>query len=389
VTVLTEEERLVVSTIRQFVDDEVRPVVRELEHANEYPEKLIDQMKELGVFGTAIPAEYGGTPVSTACYVLVTQQLARGWMSLAGAIGGHSVVAKLILSFGTQEQRQRLLPKMATGEIRATMALTEPGGGSDLQAMRTTARREGDEYVVNGSKTWITNARHSKVTALLCKTDPAAVPRHSGISILLAEPGPGFVVSRDLPKLGYKGVESCELSFDGYRTPVASLLGTTEGQGFAQMMKGLEFGRIQVASRALGVGRAAFDDAFRYAQEREAFGKPIWKHQSIGNYLADMATQLSAAELLTLNAAQRYDAGERCDMEAGMAKLFASEAAMEIALNAVRIHGGYGYSTEFEVERYFRDAPLMIVGEGTNEIQRDVIARQLVSRGGLSWGEPR
>jgi alkylation response protein AidB-like acyl-CoA dehydrogenase len=383
VTVLTEQEQLVVATIREFVDDEVRPVVRELEHANTYPDKLIDQMKALGVFGTAIPAEYGGTPVSTACYVLITRQLARGWMSLAGAVGGHSVVAKLIGEFGTDEQRERLLPKMATGEIRATMALTEPGGGSDLQAMRTTARRDGADYVVNGSKMWISNARHSRVAALLCKTDPAAEPRHSGISILLAEPGPGFTISRDLPKLGYKGVESCELSFEDYRTPVTSLLGVTEGQGFAQMMKGLEYGRIQVAARALGVGRAAFDDAFRYAQQREAFGKPIWKHQSIGNYLADMATQLSAAELLTLNAAERYDRGERCDLEAGMAKLFASEAAMDIAMNAVRIHGGYGYSTEFEVERYFRDAPLMIVGEGTNEIQRDIIARQLISRGGI------
>ena len=382
VTVLTEEERLAVATVRKFVDDEVRPTVRELEHANEYPEKLIDQMKELGVFGTAIPAEYGGTPVSTVCYVHITQQLARGWMSLAGAIGGHSVVAKLILRFGTEEQRQRLLPKMATGEVRAAMALTEPGGGSDLQSIRTTAVLDAGQYVVNGSKTWITNGRRAGVIALLCKTDQNAAPRHAGISILLAEPGPGFTVSRDLPKLGYKGVESCELSFEGYRTPTASLLGGVPGKGFAQMMTGLEFGRIQVAARALGVGLAAFDDAFRYAQQRETFGKPIWKHQSIGNYLADMATQLSAAELLTLNAADRYDAGERCDMEAGMAKLFASETAMEIALNAVRIHGGYGYSTEFEVERYFRDAPLMIVGEGTNEIQRDVIARQLISRGG-------
>jgi alkylation response protein AidB-like acyl-CoA dehydrogenase len=383
VTVLSEQERLAVSVTRQFVDEDVRPVVRDLEHANEYPAKLIDQMKDLGLFGTAIPEEYGGTPVSTACYVLITEQLARGWMSLAGATGGHSIVAKLLLAFGTPEQRRRFLPAMATGAIRATMALTEPGGGSDLQAMRTTAVRDGEEYVVSGGKTWITNARHSGVIALLCKTDPAAVPRHAGVSILLIEPGPGFTVSRDLPKLGYKGVESCELSFDGYRAPVASLLGTAEGHGFAQMMKGLEFGRIQVAARALGVGRAAFDDAFRYAQERETFGQPIWKHQSIGNYLADMATQLSAARLLTLNAAAAYDAGERCDMEAGMAKLFASEAAMDIALKAVRIHGGYGYSTEFEVERYFRDAPLMIVGEGTNEIQRDVIMRQLINRGGL------
>jgi hypothetical protein len=273
---------------------------------------------------------------------------------------------------------------MATGEVRATMALTEPGGGSDLQALTTHARRDGDGYVVNGSKTWITNARRSQVIALLCKTDPAAEPKHKGISILLAEPGPGFTVSRDLPKLGYKGVESCELSFDDYRAPAGALLGGVEGQGFAQMMKGLEIGRIQVASRALGVARAALDDALRYAQERESFGQPIWKHQSVGNYLADMATSYTAARQLVLYAAERYDAGDRCDLEAGMAKLFASEAAMQIALSAVRVHGGYGYSTEFDVERYFRDAPLMIVGEGTNEIQRNVIASQLIARGGVT-----
>jgi len=260
------------------------------------------------------------------------------------------------------------------------MALTEPGGGSDLQAMRTTARRDGDEYVVNGAKTWITNARRSQLIALLCKTNPSAVPSHMGVSILLAEHGPGFSVSRDLPKLGYKGVESCELAFDDFRVPAAHLLGGTEGQGFAQMMRGLEIGRIQVASRALGVARAALEDSLRYAQQRESFGKPIWQHQSVGNYLADMATKLQAARQLTLYAARRYDSGNRSDQEAGMAKLFASEAAMEIALNAVRIHGGYGYSTEFDVERYFRDAPLMIVGEGTNEIQRNVIARQLIKR---------
>jgi alkylation response protein AidB-like acyl-CoA dehydrogenase len=304
-------------------------------------------------------------------------------MSLAGAMGGHTVVSKLLLHFGTDEQKNRYLPKMATGEIRSTMALTEPGGGSDLQAMRTVARRDGDAYVVNGGKTWITNSRRSQLIALLCKTDPAAEPKHRGISILLAEHGPGLTVSRDLPKLGYKGVESCELSFDDYRVPAGALLGGVEGKGFGQMMKGLETGRLQVASRALGVGRAAFEDALRYAQERETFGEPIYKHQSIGNYLADMATSLTAARQLTLYAAREADAGRRVDMEAGMAKLFASETAMEIALNAVRIHGGYGYSTEFDVERYFRDAPLMIVGEGTNEIQRGVIVRQLVSRGGL------
>jgi alkylation response protein AidB-like acyl-CoA dehydrogenase len=380
---LSAEERAVVETVAEFVDREVRPVARDMEHANEYPEKLIGQMKALGIYGLVIPEPYGDAPVSTPCYAEVTAELARGWMSLAGAMGGHTVVAKLLLAFGTDEQKQRYLPRMATGQVRATMALTEPGGGSDLQAMTTVARRDGDAYRINGAKTWITNARRSQLIALLCKTDPDARPRHAGISILLVEHGPGLVVSRDLPKLGYKGVESCELSFADYLAPADSLLGGTPGRGFAQMMKGLEIGRIQVASRAVGVGQAAFDDALRYARERESFGQPIWQHQQIGAYLADMATKLTAARQLVRFAAERYDAGERCDMEAGMAKLFASESAMEIALDAVRIHGGYGYSTEFDVERYFRDAPLMIVGEGTNEIQRNVIARQLVARGGL------
>ena len=382
-TGLNDDEAMLVATVREFVDKEVRPTVREVEHANEYPQAWIEQMKRIGIYGLAVPEEYGGTPVSMPCYVLVTQELARGWMSLAGAMGGHTVVAKLLTLFGTDEQKQRYLPPMATGELRATMALTEPGGGSDLQNMTTTALSDGEDLVVNGSKTWISNARRSGLIALLCKTDPAAQPRHSGISVLLVEHGPGLTVSRDLPKLGYKGVESCELSFDGYRVPYSAILGSAAGQGFSQMMKGLETGRIQVASRALGVATAALDDALAYAQQRESFGQPIWKHQSVGNYLADMATKLTAARQLTRYAAERYDSGERCDMEAGMAKLFASEVAMEIALNAVRIHGGYGYSTEYDVERYFRDAPLMIVGEGTNEIQRNVIAAQLVSRGGL------
>jgi alkylation response protein AidB-like acyl-CoA dehydrogenase len=381
--VLNAEEQAVVEVVRHFVDREVRPQVRELEHANTYPEALIAKMKELGIFGLAIPEPWGEAPVSMPCYALVTAELARGWMSLAGAMGGHTVVSKLLVAFGTAEQRDRYLPRMATGELRATMALTEPGGGSDLQAMTTTAKPVEGGYVVNGAKTWITNSRHSGLIALLCKTDPAAEPKHRGVSILLVEHGPGLTVSKDLPKLGYKGVESCELVFDDYRAPADALLGEAEGKGFAQMMKGLETGRIQVAARALGVGQAAFDDALRYSQERESFGKPIWQHQSIGNYLADMATKLTAARQLILFAAEKYDAGERCDMEAGMAKLFASEIAMEIALNALRIHGGYGYSTEFDVERYFRDAPLMIVGEGTNEIQRNVIAAQLVKRGGL------
>jgi alkylation response protein AidB-like acyl-CoA dehydrogenase len=377
---LNEEETAVVALVRDFVNREVKPAARELEHADAYPAKLIDQMKQMGIFGLAIPEPWGEAHVSTPCYSAVTEELARGWMSLAGAMGGHTVVSKLLLTYGTDEQKDTYLPRMTTGEVRATMALTEPGGGSDLQAMRTTARRDGDEYVVNGSKTWITNARHSQLVALMCKTDPRAKPAHRGVSILLVEKGPGFSLSRDLPKLGYKGVESCELAFDDFRVPVSTLLGDEEGHGFAQMMRGLEIGRIQVASRALGVAAAALEDSIVYAQQRESFGKPIWKHQSIGNYLADMATSLTAARQLVHYAARRYDEGERADMEAGMAKLFASETAMEIALNAVRIHGGYGYSTEFDVERYFRDAPLMIVGEGTNEIQRNVITRQLIKR---------
>jgi isovaleryl-CoA dehydrogenase len=381
---LSKEESAIVELVRDFVDRDVKPVARELEHANTYPAALIEQMKQLGIFGLAIPGLWGEAHVSTPCYALVTEELARGWMSLAGAMGGHTVVAKLILQYGTPEQQQRYLPTMATGEIRAAMALTEPGGGSDLQAMRTTARRDGDRYVISGTKTWISNARHSQLIALLCKTDPAAVPPHAGISIILAEPGPGFTLSRDLPKLGYKGVESCEITMADFKVPVTALLGGHEGEGFAQMMRGLETGRIQVASRALGVGRAALEDSLRYAQEREAFGKPIWQHQSIGNYLADMVTKLTAARQLVLHAARCLDAGRRADMEAGMAKLFASETAMQIALDAVRIHGGYGYSTEFDVERYFRDAPLMIVGEGTNEIQRDVIVRQLIRRNSVA-----
>jgi alkylation response protein AidB-like acyl-CoA dehydrogenase len=377
---LDQDELAIVAAVRDWVNREAKPVVQQLEHTNTYPDKLIEQMKQMGIFGLAIPRPWGEAQVSTPCYAAVTEELARGWMTLAGAMGGHTVVAKLLLDYGTDAQKARYLPRMATGEIRATMALTEPGGGSDLQALRTTARRDTDAYVVNGSKTWITNARRSQLLALLCKTDPAASPAHRGISILLVEHGPGLTVSRDLPKLGYKGVESCELAFTDYVVPATALLGKEEGRGFAQMMRGLEIGRIQVAARAVGVGAAALADSIAYAQQRQSFGKPIWQHQSIANYLADMVTSLTAARQLVQYAARRYDHGERVDMEAGMAKVFASETAMQIALNAVRIHGAYGYSTEFDVERYFRDAPLMIVGEGTNEIQRGVITRQLIAR---------
>lgn len=382
---LSAEEQQIVELVARWVDDEVRPVVNELEHANTYPEALIEQMKQMGVYGLAIPEPYGESAVSARCYAQVTEEISRGWMSLAGAFGGHSVVSKLLLRFGTDEQKQHYLPRMATGELRATMALTEPDGGSDLQAIRTVAAPVADGYLINGSKTWITNARRSGLIALLCKTDPTAQPRHSGVSILLVEQGtPGFTVSRDLPKLGYKGVESCELHFDDCLVPSDALLGSTEGSGFAQMMAGLETGRIQVAGRAIGVARAAFDDALRYAQDRHTFGKPIWQHQSVGNLLADMATQITAAQQLNYHAADCIDTGRRADMEAGMAKLFCSEMAAKVTLDAIRIHGGHGYSTEFDVERYYRDAPLMIVGEGTNEVLRNVIVKQAIGRNGLT-----
>ena len=380
---LPEDEQAIVDAVARWVDREVRPHAGRLERAGEYPAALIDQMKEMGVFGLAVPGRYSESAVSVRCFALVTAELARGWMSLAGAMGGHSVIATLLARFGTPEQQERWLPRMATGEVRAAMALTEPGGGSDLQDIRTRAARDGAGpdavYVVEGTKTWITNARHAGLIATLVKTDPAAQPRHTGISILLVEPGQ-VVVSRDLPKLGYRGVESCELSFAGSRVPASALLGGEEGRGFGQFMAGLELGRVQVAARAVGVAQAALDDALAYAQQRETFGRPIWEHQSVGNLLADMATRVQAARLLVLDAAASIDAGRRSDLEAGMAKLFASEACMQVALDAMRIHGAAGYSAEVDVERYFRDAPLMIVGEGTNEIQRNVIARQLVAR---------
>jgi alkylation response protein AidB-like acyl-CoA dehydrogenase len=377
---LDADERDIVSVVHDWVEENVRPVARDLEHQNAYPVGLIETMKQLGVFGLAVPRAYGGSEVSTPCFALVTEELSRGWMSLAGAMGGHSVVARLIATFGTEAQQAAWLPRLATGGARAAMALTEPGGGSDLQAIRTRAIADDGGYRLDGVKTWISNARTADVTAVLCKTDPDAVPASRGVSILLAEKGPGFTVSRDLPKLGYKGVESCEIVFDGLRCRREALLGEQEGQGFRQMMAGLELGRIQVAARAVGVARAALEDSLRYAQQRETFGQPIWRHQAVGNRLADMATKVDAARLLTVRAAAALDAGRRSDLEAGMAKLFASEACLEVTADAIKVHGGYGYSTEFDVERYYRDAPLMVVGEGTNDIQRNVIVRQLVER---------
>ncbi|GGF48189.1 isovaleryl-CoA dehydrogenase [Marmoricola endophyticus] len=377
---LSNEERDLVALVREFVDERVRGHVAAYDHDDVYPEDLIEQMKEMGFFGMLIPAEHGGIELSGPAFASVTAELARGWMSLAGATGGHSVVSTLIRRFGTPEQQQTYLPRMADGSLRATMALTEPGGGSDLQAMRTRATHGPDGWTISGSKTWISNAQHSGLVALLCKTDPEAEPRHTGISVLLVEPGDGTDVSRKLPKLGYRGVEACEVVFDGQVVPDDAVLGGTPGEGWRHMMSGLEVGRVQVAARAVGVAQAALDDSLRYAQERESFGKPIWKHQSVGNLLADMATKVHAARLMTLDAATKLDRGERADLEAGMAKLFASEAAAQVSLDAMRVHGGYGYSREYDIERYYRDAPLMIVGEGTNEIQRNVIAAQLVAR---------
>jgi alkylation response protein AidB-like acyl-CoA dehydrogenase len=379
---LTSDEEEIVATVARFVDQRVKSRVREFESVDAYPEPLVEGMKEIGAFGLLVPAEYGGVDVSTACFARVTEELARGWMSLAGAMGGHSVISYLIRTFGTDEQRSTYLPRMADGSLRATMALTEPSGGSDLQSMRTYADAGGDEYTITGSKTWISNAQHAGLIGLLCKTDRSASPAHRGMSVILVEPGDGLTVSGRMPKLGYRGVEACELSFDRMRVPRSAVLGGEAGQGWQHMMRGLEVGRVQVAARAVGVGQAALDDALSYAQQREAFGQPIWKHQAIGHLLADMATRVRAARLMTLDAADRLDRGERADMEAGMAKLFASEAAMQVSLDALRVHGGYGYSKEYDVERYFRDAPLMIVGEGTNEIQKNVIASQLMSRDG-------
>ncbi|MDA8101526.1 MAG: acyl-CoA dehydrogenase family protein [Nitrospiraceae bacterium] len=377
---IDSDESEIISLVRQFVDQRVKPEVRKYEETDTYPGPLIEEMKELGFFGLLAPQAFGGTDLPMATFARVTEELARGWMSLAGAIGGHSVITYVIKTFGTPAQQERYLPRMATGELRATMALTEPGGGSDLQNMHTKAVRNGGGWVIDGSKTWISNAAHSGLVGLLCRTDLDAKPAHRGMTVMLVEPGPGMEISPKIPKLGYKGVEACSLSFDAMQVGDDAVLGGEPNLGWTQMMRGLEVGRIQVAARALGVGQAALEAAVAYSQERESFGKQIWKHQSVGNMLADMATKMRAARLLTQDAAERFDAGLRSDLEAGMAKLFASETALEVAIDAMRVHGGYGFSREFDVERYYRDAPLMILGEGTNEIQRNVIAAQIIAR---------
>ncbi|MFG1853715.1 acyl-CoA dehydrogenase family protein [Actinomadura geliboluensis] len=374
---LTEEQRLFRDTLRDFVDREIRPVVQEWEAADRYPAEIVETMKGLGLFGLTVPEEYGGLGADMVSFALVFEEISKGWMGIAGILGSHSLSCWMIARHGTPEQRERFLPDLAAGRRRTGIGLTEPGAGTDLQGIATTARRDGDHYVVDGRKTWITNARHASPLPVLVKTDPTASPAHRGMSVLLVEDG--FEVLRDLPKLGYKGTESCEIVFDGVRVPAANLLGGVEGRGMQQVLSGLETGRINVAARSLGIAQAAYDEALRYAAEREAFGRPIQDFQAIQLKLADMAIKVQAARLLVYWAASRADAGDRVDMQAGMAKTFASEAAMECALASMQVHGGYGYSKEFAVERLYRDAPLMSIGEGTNDIMRTVIAKALTS----------
>ena len=380
-TELDTEQQQILSTLNRFVEREVKPVASEMEHRDEYPHALVKRMKELGLFGAIIPTEYGGMGLSFTTYAMIIEEICRGWMSLTGVLNSHLLFAHILALFGTEEQKQRLLPAMATGEKRGGLALTEPHAGSDVQRIRTTAKKQGDNYLINGSKMFITNARHGNILAVAAKTNPEAEPAYAGISLFAAEKGaPGLTVSRDIKKLGYKGLDTCELAFEDFPTPASSLIGGEEGLGFKQVMHGLEVGRINVAARAVGVAQAAFEEAIRYSQQRETFGKPICEHQAIQLKLADMATKIEASRLLVRQAADKKDRGERCDLEAGMAKLFASEACEEVALEAMRVLGGYGYTQEFPVERFYRDAPLMLIGEGTNEIQKIVIARNLLKK---------
>ncbi|MBI5271882.1 MAG: acyl-CoA dehydrogenase family protein [Burkholderiales bacterium] len=375
-----QQDEAILDAIDRFLRVEVRPHVKRLEQADEYPTAIVERMKEMGLFGCIIPTEYGGLGLSTVTYAAVVARIAMVWMSLSGIINSHLIMAAAVMRSGTEAQKRELLPRFASGELRGGIGLTEPDAGTDLQAIRTRAVKDGDHYVVNGGKTWITNSGQGGCIALLVKTDPEAEPRHKGMSLFIAEKGPGFVVSRKLKKLGYRGIDTCELRFDDYRVPAGRLIGGVEGRGLQQVLSGLELGRINVAARGLGVATAALNDAVAYAQQRKTFGKPICEHQAIQLKLGEMGTRVEAAKLLVQSAARAYDRGERCDMEAGMAKYFATEAAMENALECMRIHGAYGYSPEFDVERYFRDAPLLLIGEGTNEMQRIIIARHLVQR---------
>ena len=384
---LTDTQKAIVETVREFVDRDVVPVADEMEHKDEFPDAIVEQMKELGLFGLNVPEQYGGIGENLTTYALSVVELARGWMSLSGILNTHFMGNYLIGKFGTDGQKDRYLPRMATGELRAALAMSEPEAGSDVQAIRTKAIRDGDEYVVNGQKMWLTNGLRAGIVMTLVKTDPGADPPHKGMSMLIIEkdpgkpkPAPGLDVGKNIEKMGYKGVETTEMTFNDHRVPTEQLLGTEEGHGFRQVLDGIEIGRVNVAARAVGVATRAFEEAIKYAQERKAFGRRIADHQAIQIHLAEMGTTLEAARLMLLQAAQKKSAGERSDLEAGMAKLFASEACNEICLKALRVHGGYGYSKEFTIERLYRDAPFLLIGEGTSEIQKLVIARRLLEK---------
>ncbi|MFY9331111.1 MAG: acyl-CoA dehydrogenase family protein [Candidatus Nanopelagicales bacterium] len=376
----SEEQRDFQSTLRNFVDKEIKPVASEMERSGEYPTEIVDKLKAMGLFGMTIPEEYGGLDLDPVSFAIVFEEIARGWMGIAGTLGSHSLSCWMIAHFGTEDQKARYLPQLATGERRTGVGLTEPDAGTDLQGIRTTAVLDGDHYIVNGSKTWITNARHADPLPIMVKTDPQADPRHRGMSILLMDADtPGYEVLRDIGKLGYKGPESCEVVMTNARVPVANLLGGVEGRGMQQALPALESGRVNIAARSVGIAQASFDAALDYARERTAFGQPIADFQAIQLKLADIATELQAARLMTYWAASEQAGGKRADMQSGMAKYFSSEVAIKASLEAMRIHGGYGYSTEYVVERLYRDAPLMAIGEGTNDIMRMVIAKSLVS----------
>ena len=378
---LNDEEQLILATVKKFLDREVAPVASELEHRNEYPTEIVERMKEIGLFGANVPEEYGGQDLSYTVYAMIFEEISRVWMGLAGILGTHSVMCDVIARFGTEAQKKKYLPIMVTGEKRGAICLSEPHAGTDLQAIRTTAERRGDYYHINGSKMWITNGRRAELMLILVKTDTQTKPPYAGMSTFIGEKGePGLTVSRDIDKLGYKSLETCELLFEDFRVPAENLIGGREGEGFKQVMTGLESERINVAARGLGVARASFEEAIKYSQERRTFGKAICEHQAIQLKLADMATKIEASRLLVYAAAEKKDRGERCDLEAGMAKLFATETAQECSLEAMRIFGGNGYAKDFPVERYYRDAPLLIIGGGTNELQRLVIARGLLKK---------
>jgi len=374
------QEALILQSVDRFLERDVRPVVHALEAADTYPAEIVEKLKTLGLFGATIAPEFGGLGLPAVTYARIVERMSAVWMSVPGFFNSHLIMAAAVQRFGTGEQKRRYLPRFASGELRGGLALTEPDCGTDLQAIRTHASREGDHYVVNGAKTWITNSVEGQILAVLVKTDPRAEPPHRGMSLLLIEKGPGFKVARKLEKLGYRGIDTGEFTFEDCRVPASNLVGISEGRGLQQVLNGLELGRINVAARGAGLARACLEESLRYAQLRRTFGKPICEHQAIQVKLADMATRVEAARLLVESAARAYDAGGRCDLEAGMAKLYASEAALENSLEAMRIHGAYGYSKEFNIERYYRDAPLLAIGEGTNELQRIIIARELVKR---------